>query len=81
MLDHKISSVIVGKFPFSFDIRIVAIRGSFSLEDAFTDLMLNDATFSVDVDIDDVLQKDEELDENGDVRVHFGNSLFINIFL
>lgn len=60
LTDHKTSSIII------------TIRGSMSLLDIVTDLMLNDAVFSVDVDTDDILRQDETLDTEGEVRVHLG---------
>uniref|UniRef100_A0A914CCH7 sn-1-specific diacylglycerol lipase n=1 Tax=Acrobeloides nanus TaxID=290746 RepID=A0A914CCH7_9BILA len=56
LVDHKSSSIII------------AIRGSFSFTDVFTDLMLSDATLggSVDVDTDDVLFQDKSLDDDGE---------------
>lgn len=52
---------------------VIAIRGSASLMDLVTDLSLDEEVFSVDVDADPILRKDEDLEPNGEeVRVHRG---------
>ncbi|CAD6199347.1 unnamed protein product [Caenorhabditis auriculariae] len=51
---------------------VVTIRGSCSLIDLVTDLCLDDELMSVNVDADATLREDEELDDEGEVRVHRG---------
>ncbi|KAM3722571.1 Diacylglycerol lipase-beta [Dirofilaria immitis] len=52
---------------------VITIRGTASLMDAINDLSLDDETFSVDVDQDPILCRDEKLDSpDKEVRVHRG---------
>ncbi|VDD90467.1 unnamed protein product [Enterobius vermicularis] len=52
---------------------VITIRGSASLMDLVTDLSLDEEVFSVDVDVDPILSKDEDLEPKGEeVRVHRG---------
>lgn len=52
---------------------VITIRGSASLMDLVTDLSLDEEIFSVDVDADPILRKDEDLEAKGEeVRVHRG---------
>lgn len=51
---------------------VVTIRGSASVLDLVTDLSLSEDVFSVDVDSDPILREDQQLESEGQVRVHRG---------
>ncbi|KAL4003521.1 Lipase (class 3) family protein [Acanthocheilonema viteae] len=52
---------------------IITIRGTASMMDAINDLSLDDEAFSIDVDQDPILSRDEKLDTpDKEVRVHRG---------
>ncbi|VDK20766.1 unnamed protein product [Anisakis simplex] len=50
---------------------IIALRGTVSLTDLITDLTVDDEVFSVDVDCDPILRKDQNLDADGQVLIVF----------
>ncbi|EJW79300.1 lipase [Wuchereria bancrofti] len=52
---------------------VITIRGTASMMDAINDLSLDDEAFSIDVDQDPILSRDEKLDTHDkEVRVHRG---------
>lgn len=52
---------------------VITIRGTASMVDAINDLSLDDEAFSIDVDQDPILSRDEKLDTHDkEVRVHRG---------
>ncbi|VDK66553.1 unnamed protein product [Onchocerca ochengi] len=52
---------------------VITIRGTASIMDAINDLSLDDEAFSIDVDQDPILSRDEKLDApDKEVRVHRG---------